>query len=123
MTRKEQIEQESAIRAAYVGGLEIVGNFSEDKLQTYQNGFVNGAEWADNNPKSPWISVEDDLPFNHEELVDSKSKDMTFQVLIRYSDGMYGFSCMADIAGEWKWLNSWVKITHWMKVPQIPKEN
>ena len=71
MTRKEQIEQESAINAAYIGGLEIAGDFSDEKLQTYQNGFINGAEWADNNPKNPWISVEDDLPFNHKELLDS----------------------------------------------------
>ena len=121
MTRKEQIEQESAINAAYIGGLEIAGDFSEEKLQTYQNGFINGAEWADNNPKNPWIIVEDDLPFNHKELLDS-SKRMTFQVFIRYDDGRYGFSCMAKILDEWKWLNNWNKITHWMKVPEIPKE-
>ena len=121
MTRKEQIEQESAINAAYIGGLEIAGDFSDEKLQTYQNGFINGAEWADNNPKNPWISVEDDLPFNHKELLDS-SKRMTFQVFIRYDDDRYGFSCMAKILDEWKWLNNWNKITHWMNVPEIPKE-
>ena len=121
MTRKEQIEQESAINAAYIGGLEIAGDFSEDKLQTYQNGFINGAEWADNNPKNPWISVEDDLPFNHKELLDS-SKRMKFQVFIRNDDSRYSFSGMAKILDEWKWLNNWNKITHWMKVPEIPKE-
>ena len=121
MTRKEQIEQESAINAAYIGGIEIAGDFSDEKLQTYQNGFINGAEWADNNPKNPWISVEDDLPFNHKELLDS-NKRMTFQVFIRYDDDRYGFSCMAKILDEWKWLNNWNKITHWMKVPEIPKE-
>lgn len=26
--------------------------------------FEAGARWADANPKSPWISVEDDLPNN-----------------------------------------------------------
>lgn len=81
-----------------------------------QRGFIAGAEWADKNPKSPWISVEDDLPFNHEELLDS-SKRMTFQVFVRYDDGKYGFSCMAKILDEWKWLNSWTKITHWMLIP------
>ena len=34
--------------------------------------FEAGAKWADNNPKSPWISVEDDLPCNHREYVDLK---------------------------------------------------
>lgn len=119
MTREETIKLASVVNAT---SEMILGFYTKDKVQTYQKGFVRGAEWADKNPKSPWISVEDDLPFNHEELIDSKSKDMTFQVLIRYGDGRYGFSCMADIAGEWKWLNSWVKITHWMKVPETPKE-
>ena len=27
--------------------------------------FTAGAKWADSNPKSPWISVEDDLPCNN----------------------------------------------------------
>lgn len=25
--------------------------------------------WSDNHPKSPWISVADDLPCNHKELL------------------------------------------------------
>lgn len=87
-----------------------------------ENGFIAGAKWADKNPKFSWISVEDDLPFNHEELLDS-SKRMTFQVFVRYDDGRYGFSCMAKILDEWKWLNSWTKITHWMLIPEMPKED
>lgn len=31
--------------------------------------FEAGVEWADNHPKSPWISVKDDLPCNHKELL------------------------------------------------------
>ena len=31
----------------------------------FENGFIMGAKWADDNPKSPWISVEDDLPCNN----------------------------------------------------------
>ena len=34
--------------------------------------FICGAYWADDNPKSPWISVDDDLPCNHEELIDKE---------------------------------------------------
>ena len=93
----------------------------EVRISSHKDSFIEGAEWADNNPKNPWISVEDDLPFNHKELLDS-SKRMTFQVFIRYDDDRYGFSCMAKILDEWKWLNNWNKITHWMNVPEIPKE-
>ena len=97
---------------------EAANKYSEYLYDTVtaNNGFIAGAKWADKNPKSPWISVEDDLPFNHEELLDS-SKRMTFQVFVRYNDGRYGFSCMAKVLDEWKWLNSWTKITHWMLIP------
>ena len=32
-------------------------------------GFEAGVKWADEHPKSPWISVKDDLPCNHSDLV------------------------------------------------------
>ena len=28
-------------------------------------GFEAGVKWADANPKSPWISIDEDLPCNH----------------------------------------------------------
>lgn len=29
-------------------------------------------EWTDNNSKSTWISVDEDLPYNHKELLNAK---------------------------------------------------
>ena len=115
MTREKEI---NIAASKYIEDNSIGG---EVRISSHKDSFIEGAEWADNNPKNPWISVEDDLPFNHKELLDS-SKRMTFQVFIRYDDDRYGFSCMAKILDEWKWLNNWNKITHWMKVPEIPKE-
>ena len=115
MTREKEI---NIAASKYIEDNSLGG---EVRISSHKDSFIEGAEWADNNPKNPWISVEDDLPFNHKELLDS-SKRMTFQVFIRYDDGRYGFSCMAKILDEWKWLNNWNKITHWMKVPEIPKE-
>ena len=123
MTRKEQIEQESAINAAYIGGLEIAGDFSEEKLQTYQNGFINGADWADNNPKSPWISVKDDLPCNHDNLLESNYSIQTHKVLVAYNNGKYyGFARMNKIIGIWEWYDRSDDITHWMPIPKMTKE-
>ena len=113
--------QEKEINIAASKYIEDNSLGGEVRISSHKDSFIEGAEWADNNPKNPWISVEDDLPFNHKELLDS-SKRMTFQVFIRYDDDRYGFSCMAKILDEWKWLNNWNKITHWMKVPEIPKE-
>ena len=115
MTREKEI---NIAASKYIEDNSLGG---EVRISSHKDSFIEGAEWADNNPKNPWISVEDDLPFNHKELLDS-SKRMTFQVFIRYDDDRYGFSCMAKILDEWKWLNSWTKITHWMKVPEMPKE-
>ena len=50
MTREEEI-----INAAN----ELCNSFRGSK--TYKLGFEIGAKWADEHPKSPWISVEDDI--------------------------------------------------------------
>ena len=110
MTREKEI---NIVASKYIEDNSLGG---EVRISSHKDSFIEGAEWADNNPKNPWISVEDDLPFNHKELLDS-NKRMTFQVFIRYDDDRYGFSCMAKILDEWKWLNSWTKITHWMLIP------
>ena len=36
--------------------------------KTFKMGFEAGAQWADNNPKSPWISVKDSLPNDETKL-------------------------------------------------------
>ena len=61
MTREEEINKASD---------ELFNSAPCSK--TYKMGFEAGAMWADNNPKSPWISVEDDLPYNHEELMENE---------------------------------------------------
>lgn len=51
--------------------------------------FEAGAKWADSNPKSPWISVDDDLPCNHEDMIvlaGPLGKD-TYNVLVRFDYG------------------------------------
>lgn len=125
MTRKEQIEQESAINAAYIGGIEIAGDFSEEKLQTYQNGFINGAEWADNNPKSPWISVKDDLPFNHKEMVKVVIEDAdtyTDRVLAMTDEGILTIAYMyKPTPYSWHWSET-ERITHWMPIPKLQED-
>ena len=41
-------------------------NYTEDDIRQT---FEKGAKWTDTHPKSPWISVKDDLPCNHKELL------------------------------------------------------
>ena len=50
MTREKEIEKEAYRQE------ELVNMDAES--------FIEGAKWADSHPKSPWISVDDDLPCN-----------------------------------------------------------
>ena len=109
MTREEEIAN-AADRAFptkdyYIPTMEILG-------------FTFGARWADEHPKFPWISVKEDLPCNHKELLNSDT--LTKSVIIRNLDGSIEFSLMyLDI--EWKWMSE-DNPTHWFPIPDLPKE-
>ena len=77
--------------------------------------FLEGAKFALENQ---WISVEDDLPCNHEELLNNDT--LTKSVIIRNSDGSITFSLMyLDV--EWKWMSG-DNPTHWLPIPELSKE-
>ena len=79
--------------------------------------FLEGAKFALNNK---WISVDEDLPCNHEELV-SKGSSSTKRVIV-IEDGGYYFDCMVlSENGKWKWFYSF-NPSHWFPVPEPPKE-
>ena len=111
-----------------------INNASQDYIITEYNhkyiifrkdvkyGFESGAKWADENPKSPWISVEDDLPCNHEELLKSQESYRTKSVIVRFDNNLHGFAYMIKIDNKWEWLNEIKGITHWMPIPKLPKE-
>ena len=84
-------------------------------------GFESGVKWADSNQKSPWISVEDDLPCNHREYVDLKYNSYTCQMLVRCKNGIYSVERMVMIFGRWRWAES-NDITHWMPIPKLEEE-
>lgn len=74
--------------------------------------FIKGAQWADKNPKYPWISVKDDLPWKHKEMVYINPLDRFDQRTswCIVSDGrfismdrMYNFTTY-----EWRWEQNYV---------------
>ena len=100
----------------------------QEKIQKKAEGFgklalvfLEGAEFALENQ---WISVDDDLPCNHEELM---SKDILFshketvRVLTLQSDGNVETDFMVHYKGEWKWWSN-RRHTHWFPIPKLPKE-
>ena len=86
--------------------------------QWYRVGLQEGLSIADANPKSPWISVDDDLPCNHEELVHSNYTD---RVLVLSRNGYSEVAFMCIIEDVWEW-NTLITVLYWMPIPKLPKE-
>ena len=115
MTREEEIRK--AIDTIFPIPASAKGRDYEQALMA--TGFQAGAQWADDNPKSPWISVEDDLPCNHKELISPDDKrDTLYEVAVIRRHII--FSRMRKLEGKWFWEN--YEPTHWFPIPEPPKE-
>ena len=99
----------------------------QEKIQKKAEGFgklapafLEGAEFALNNQ---WISVEDDLPCNHEEFISRRLfsyEKETIHVLTLLPDGDIIIDFMVHDRGKWKWW-SHHRPTHWFPIPEPPK--
>ena len=96
------------------------GYYEDSKISAYCC-FRDGAKWADNNPKSPWISVKDDLPCNHKELLLSTGYH-TISVFTYKKGGACGIDNMIIRNGKWEWEAWKENYLYWMSVPNLPKE-
>lgn len=112
MTREKEINiaSEKYINENTVNGYVAISN--------HKDSFIVGAEWADNNPKSLWISVEDDLPCNHKELLNPDGKGETSYV-VAIIHGYVIMNRMYKLNGKWYWEND--EPTHWFPIPKLPK--
>ena len=101
----------------------------QEKIQNKAEGFgklapvfLEGVKFALENQ---FISVEDDLPCNHEELLKTKGSYRTKSVIVRFDDNMHGFMYMVKIPNKWRWKWHTAKITgitHWMPIPELSKD-
>ena len=92
----------------------------QEKIQKKAEGFgklapafLEGAEFALNNQ---WISVNDDLPCNHDEL--KPNSYATYKVIVLLNDGRIRETYMFYD----KWVQYGKKITHWEPFIEPPKE-
>lgn len=101
----------------------------QEKIQKKDEGygalapvFLEGAEFALNNQ---WISVDDDLPCNHDSLLIKclpYSSEITKPVLTLVDDGSYQVCEMfIDEEGKWEWSYKGTVIC-WFPIPEPPKE-
>ena len=112
MTREEEIKQ------AAENNLDVSAYTPQDGKMLKETFYI-GAEWADKNPQSPWISVKDDLPCEHEELISSEDKRNTFYV-IALVHSFVVLSRMEKFEGKWHWTTD--EPSHWFIIPELPKE-
>lgn len=117
MTREEQIRK--------VARNLTISVSRADKATFAREVFEAGAKWADENPKSPWISVEERLPEATDEF--GRSED----VLILDENGwrtvaMYcipenkWYLSVGAIQGDCEYP---FEITHWMPIPKLQEED
>ena len=95
----------------------------QEKIQKKAEGFgklapafLEGAEFALNNQ---WLSVDEDLPCNHEELM---RLSFFTRTVLASSDGIdHEFAYMhKTVTDEWKWT-SIRNVKYWMPIPELPK--
>ena len=123
MTREEEIRYASKDYVNYLLDKQEYHNenYTEDDIR---QAFEKGAKWADNHPKSPWISADDDLPNNPKYL---KQPDYSPWVLAITENGEIISAQMIIMNGKWIWHSHVSRkhedIRHWMPIiPTLPKE-
>ena len=127
MTREEQIR--NAIDT-------VIPIFPSNNGRTYEqalmaSGFEAGVQWADSNPKFPWISVDNDLPYNHKELIENEHYTKKVLVVLEWEDNPIekhiSICDMCNVIGsynvDWYWRNiAYHRVILWSPLPELPKE-
>lgn len=127
MTREEEIKIAAKKRSDWHQTIEEILNNHNSRLYLYDKiynseieSFKAGVKWADKNPQSPWISVKDDLPCNHEELLHPLYANFTKDVLVIFENKYISLERMIkDDKGNWKFVGN---VLYWIPIPELPKE-
>ena len=105
MTREEEIN--NAKNIFYKRILE------EGSYYDPRDCFEEGAEWADTNPKSPWISTDKCLPRNGGHYL-CNDGDNHISALAFCGDRWFNAITFNDIPLD--------VVKYWMPIPKLPKE-
>ena len=100
MTREKEIEKEAYRQE------ELVNMDAES--------FIEGAKWADEHPKSPWISVNEKLP-------PIEKDNLSIKVIVVSTKGKIDFSRYDYDMEGWISPSLDIEFTHWMYLPKLPK--
>lgn len=128
MTREEEIITAARTRAErhQIAEMELYAgdkcNYSYGRIYNSEiASFEAGAKYADEHPKISWISVNDDLPCNHKELLLSTGYH-TVSVFTYKKGGAVGIDNMIIRNGKWEWEAWKENYLYWMAIPNLPKK-
>lgn len=73
--------------------------------------------------ENPWISVRDELPAPETRVLASAidNDGESIVVITKYTHHLYGFG-LTGWVDPWQYFSCNYKITHWMPLPEPPKE-
>ena len=120
MIREEEIKYASKDYVNYLLDKQEYHNeiYTEDDIR---QAFEKGAQWTDTHHKSLWISIKDDLPCNHKELI-LNTGCHTVNVFTYKKGGACGMDNMIIRNGKWEWEAWKENYLYWMPIPNLPKE-
>ena len=133
MIRKELSERIKRLSKAMLREREIdaaASKYVEDnsvggavRISDHRDSFIEGAEWADTYPMTPWISVEDDLPCNHEEMYHMSESLICTDRVLTLVDNVPVIMCMVfnEKTGGWDWSKP-LNVRYWMRIPKLEEE-
>ena len=133
MIRKELSERIKRLSKAMLREREIdaaASKYIEDnsvggavRISDHRDSFIEGAEWADTHPMTPWISVEDDLPCNHEEMYHMSESLICTDRVLTLVDNVPVIMCMVfnEKTGGWDWSKP-LNVRYWMKIPKLEEK-
>ena len=116
MTREEEIRK--AIDTIFPIPASAKGRDYEQALMA--TGFQAGAQWADDNPKSPWTKFTEKFPPQQEPIIiamKNKNKE----------DGIWLYDLCKFFGGDYTDNNNWEEKVnweipiYWMPIPNLPK--
>ena len=87
--------------------------------------FLEAADFVLNNQ---WISVDDDLPCNHEDLMepicqlDDRLIYETKRVFVRCSNNSFCTAHMVNLCNRWKWYPEDIHVKHWMPIIDLTEK-
>ena len=102
----------------------VMDNCSHDDTLA-ENAFLAGAEYEYMRNDYRWMDVEEDLPYNHEELIQSTDSRFTKVVLVLTSSGdikpsyMRKAYMLGEDAPKWVWQIFDSKVVQWMRLPEF----